>query len=187
MDIATKRFCVAMEPLLCPSTTAVPAVYRALNPSKFDFHRPPKPEAIPLALLHPIFSRFAENAESHQPTAEDIALIQNLRSTLSQTEEKEAKTAEAIRSAFNRYYKIRLYAATVGATARQTDGHIMNDSYMPVVLEVKRFSGQGDPAVQGALYILEAIRPILEQRLDPFDLLPCIVIHVTGRCSFIIP
>jgi len=60
------------------SAEAVPAVYRKLHPSNFDFHRPPTVEAIPLTLLHPIFARFAENAAKNKPSKEDIQVVQEL-------------------------------------------------------------------------------------------------------------
>jgi hypothetical protein len=183
MDIATKRLRVVMDPLLYPWVTTMPGVHRSLSPPEFELH-PPNPHAIPLTLLHPIFSRFVGNAETHRPTREDYAVIQELRSALSQTWEEEATTGDAIRFILSQHYGIQLYPAFVGATARQTGGNTTYKSYMLVVLEVKSFNGEGG---QGTMYVSEAIRPIPEQKQDPFDVLPCIVIRVAGRCSFFIP
>jgi len=185
-DIVRKRRRFTEDGLPPLSYMAIPSNYNKLSSSRYDFHRPPNPQAIPLPLLHPIFSRFIENAQNHQPTVEDYTVVRKLCDTVSKTWETEAITAEAIRSILSWHYEIQLYPASVGASKRITDGHIMHLSYMLVVLEVKRYSGNRDPAVQGAMYTLEAIRHALRQHQDPLDVFPCIVIYVNGRCLFLI-
>ena len=125
--------------------------------------------------------------EKHEPTAKDMTVVQLLRDSLSHTEKTEAVIAQDIQTILEDQYGIILYPSSVGATAPQTDGHVACHSYMLGVLEVKGLSGHGDPAVQAAMYSLEALRSIFKKKQDPFDVLPCIVIYVIGRCSFLIP
>ena len=49
-----------------------------------------------------------------------------------------------------------------------------------MVLEMKGWNGKGDPEVKASLHSLEAFRPVIENKQDPLDLLPCTIVYCVG-------
>jgi hypothetical protein len=184
VDIVAKRRQVVDDEAatrLPPSTLS--RNFSTLSPSKFALHRPPTPNIIPLALLHPIFAEFVANVKERKPTLEDHALARDLCDSMSQEWDLETDQCERFRQILANHYHIQLYAAEVAGTTRKTDGHVMVGSFMSTVFEGKTWSGCGSPEVQGSLHWLESVRKTV-QGGDPLDLMPCIVIHLVGTCLF---
>ena len=163
-----------------PSSLSQPKRFCKLDESKFAFHRPPKPNILPLALLHPIFAEFVANVEHHEPTPEDNALVVELCEVLSKPGATEVQQSELFRTALGKHYHIQLYSASVGSTTRTSDGHAAFGDYLYAVFEMKGWNGKGDPEIQASLYALEAMRPVIKNRKDAFDLLPCIIVYCVG-------
>lgn len=88
-----------------------------------------------MALLHPIFADLVENVNLHSPTQEDNAFVRGLSNVVSQRSKSEH--CETFHDLLNKHYQIQLYAASVGASKRVTDGYAMVGKFMPVVCEAK--------------------------------------------------
>jgi len=165
-----------------PSVLSKPKYYRQLKESRFALHRPPKHTTLPLALLHPVFAEFVAGVEHHKPTPEDNALVQELSSVMPGPWEDEVSQSAKFREILDKHYQIQLYSATVALTKRMSDGHAIVGPYMYVVLGMKGWNGQGDSEVQASLYALEASRKVIQGKMDPFDVLPCIIVYCIGGC-----
>jgi hypothetical protein len=83
------------------------------------------------------------------------------------------------------HYNIQLYPAGIGASEYTTRGHVRvpGRDYLMVIFEGKTWLNSGDPEVEAAGYILAGMRQDLREGKDPLDLLPCIIIHMTGTFS----
>jgi hypothetical protein len=163
-----------------PSYLSYPKNFHELDGTKFDFHRPPNPTTLPLALLHSIFTEFVENVEHHEPTPTDNALVRDLCEAMSGTWEDELMQSRKFREILEDHYGIQIYPANVAQTTRTTDGHAQVGGFIYVVFEMRTWNGKGDPEVQASLYSLEADRAAFQSKRDPLDLLPCIIVYCIG-------
>lgn len=85
--------------------------------------------------------------------------------------------------ALAKHFNIQLYAVTVVSMNHTTQGHARVREYMYVVFQMKGWNGKGDLELQASLYPLEAFRPVIQNKQDLFNVLPCIIVYCTGGCS----
>ena len=185
VDNTKKRYLVVDDPVArirSPSYLSQPENTCQLDKSKFALHRPPSYAVLPLALLHPIFAEFVANIQLYEPTGKDCALVLELRQVMLEPWEDTAIQFHKFRQILAKHYKIQLYAAEVGATKRTTKGHAQVGDYIYVVFEMNGWTDGGDPAVRASRYPLEAFRPVIRDKMDPYDMLPCIIVCCIGGC-----
>jgi hypothetical protein len=185
VDNINKRLLVVEDSLARitqPSDLSQPKKTRQLDQSKFALHRPPSHTALPLALLHPIFTEFVANVEHYKPNPTDYALVRKLREVMSEPWEDKLKQSRKFRHILEEHYKIQIYSARVAETKHITDGHAEVGGFMYVVFELKGRDDEGDPEVRASLYSLEADRAVIRNKKDPLDLLPCIIVYCIGGC-----
>jgi len=164
-----------------PSAFGNNNLHHQLDQSLFITHRPPRADAVPLDLLHPVFGEFVHPAKNNLPDGSDYRLVGSLQEAISKHWDKEFDWCEEFRSILAKHYnEIVLLPGSVGATTRTTDGHININGLLIVVLEGEKVGG--DAEIQGSMYPLTAFRARLEKLGllgSPF-LFPCIIITLVG-------
>jgi len=163
-SLATKRRRVLEDPIARqpPSMFGTNNTIYQLDRNLFVTHRPPRLDAIPLDLLHPVFGEFVQNYQNNLPNTADVQLVESLQGTFPKYWDKELDQCEEFRSILAEHYKeIELSPGSVGGTTRTTDGHVSIKGLLIVVFEGKRVGG--DAEVQGSMFPLTAFRARLEK------------------------
>ena len=168
-----------------PSQQARPKKFEELQKDDkifFGCSRPPKREpAVPLALLHPVFGRFVDNAKTIVPKSEDYAIAQTLREEMCGFFVNEDKRRQALIDIL-RGYDLEIYPGPVGGSRKETDGHILIKKHPKLIVEMKNeiASGNAEPSFQAVLYYDTFI---LQNKLweDATTCHPCFVIFLAGE------
>jgi hypothetical protein len=185
-EVASKRVHLYADSVssVAPSVFGRQEVYKRLNETKFAFNRPPLSETVPLAILHPIFGEFVQEAGTYQPTATDNALVRDLRNVMSKTDDAELVYCSEFRSVLRKHYtEVQLEASQVGSTSYVSDGHITVGEFMSSVCEGKLWKGSGDPEIQAAGYLITSVRHTFKRVGDYPDVFPCMIIYIFGEYS----
>ena len=187
-DLAAKRRRVFEDPIgrLPPSAFGDEDRHLDLDldPGLFVTNIPPRSDAIPFSILHPVFAEFEDNAQIIEPDDADCFLVRELQTAMTREWDTELEKCEEFRGILARHYtEIVLWPAQVGGTGHVSGGHFGHNGLLVTVLEGRLNNGRAQ--FQGSMYILTALREKVE-KLDllnrPFHF-PCIIITLDGtRC-----
>lgn len=99
--------------------------------------------------------------------------------------DKGTKQRDHIQDTLARQHGVQPYADVAGST-RRMDGHTLVRSNIVATLEGNTYKFQRNLAVQPALHVLQIIRKVLDQGIQPKDTLLFMVTHFSGEHSFFI-
>jgi hypothetical protein len=118
-------------------------------------------DTIPVTLLHPIFGRFLDDVDAHEPTTEDNTVVRELSTTMADFYADEKKRGEVVRDVL-RKWGVSLVQTTIEGAHYQTDGDLQHNQHRYVIAEFKNEVGSGnaEPTCQAAAYYLESTRKL---------------------------
>ncbi|CAG7849900.1 SubName: Full=Uncharacterized protein {ECO:0000313/EMBL:CCA77651.1} [Serendipita indica DSM 11827] len=164
---------------LAPSS-ASPKELFAHYKGKIDVNRPTAdPETIPISLLHEVFGKFLDSYQTHQPTAEENRLFNNLQEAMLMEYRNEGDRAYKFKSLFSEEYGIKLEASLVSNTAYTTDGHLQIDGHPLIITEAKDdvTSSKAAAHLQAFAYYLQFIK---KRKPEEVGRTPCFLVYYIG-------
>lgn len=167
-----------------PSQQAQTTEFKELQKDNITFYgcnRPPDREhALPLALLHPVFGAFIDDAKTIAPTREDYATAHRLKMDMCDFYPNEGDRRQKICVALQEY-GIGINPGPVGASEHKTDGHVCTTTHPKFILELKNEIGSkgAEPSLQAFLYY----RIFLDEYKlwDDDSCSPCFIAFLAGQ------
>ncbi|KAG1717211.1 hypothetical protein EDB19DRAFT_1654662, partial [Suillus lakei] len=142
-------------------------------------------DPIPVTLLEPIFAKFVDDCQNHQPTVRDNDFVLQLSKTMSSFYPDELRRMDAFRKVLHDY-GIILNASMVGSTKGTTNGHLLsiNGKFVQVIAEGKNEIGGGgaEPFAEAMLYYRKFMEDLKNEIPNLRSVIPCIHIIVFGAC-----
>jgi len=173
-------------PKKAPSTLAVASEFAKLQGDKqytIHWNRPPSAaSSIPPTLLHPIFGKFIDDCDDHEPTVADNKLVWKLSTAMPEFFHDEDTRASEFRGIL-RDSGIDTSATTIEGTKFKTDGDIQSRGCRLAIIEVKNEIGSkgAEPHAQSILYYFHSTQSSVAHR--PGFGFPCILITLFGKLS----
>ena len=149
------------------------------------FDRPPSTAfPIPATLLNPIFGKFIDDCQTHEPTAEDNKLILKLSTAMSSFFGDELTRASKFREILGAS-KMDFTSTVLEGTRYTTDGDIQSNKCRYAILEVKNEIGSSsaEPHFQAMSYYVCSTKPKVSERAH--FRFPCILITLFGELSIL--
>jgi hypothetical protein len=131
-------------PSTASSSQGVPSAFAKLQRDEehtIRWNRPPSAaSAIPSTLLHPIFGKFVDDCENHEPTAAVNKLAWTLSAAMSGFFKDEMTRASKFREILQGS-DIDASAITIDGTKFITDGDVQSQGFRHAIIEVKNEIG----------------------------------------------
>lgn len=185
-ETVTQKWRRIFEPSgISPSALARhgPQGHNRLDEKNYGFNRPLLEMKIPLALLCEAFGKFADDMQTYEPSADDKALVDELRTVMSKKYDLETELCEEFRRVLVKHYpKIQLEAGAIGSTSYQSHGHLRVKDFAVTVAEGNLLgNATGDAEIQARDYYREFMRALLPRYNDLPGIFPCILIYFNGE------
>ncbi|KAG2095110.1 uncharacterized protein F5147DRAFT_718816 [Suillus discolor] len=162
-----------------PSAGATPSAFSTKqDEQEYLCNRPRRAaDPVPVTLLEPIFAKFVDDCQNHQPTVRDNDFVQQLSQSMSSFHPDELTRMCVFQQVLRDY---------VGSTNFTTDGHLLstNGKFVQVILEVKNEIGSGttEPFAEAMLYYRKFMEDSKIEIAKLRSVIPCIHIIVFGAC-----
>ncbi|KAG1784738.1 uncharacterized protein HD556DRAFT_199681 [Suillus plorans] len=162
-----------------PSAGATPSAFSIKqDEQEYLCNRPRRAaDPIPVTLLEPIFAKFVDDCQNHQPTVCDNDFVWQLSQIMSSFHPDELTRMLVFRQVLRDY---------VGSTNFTTDGHLLstNGQFVQVILEVRNEIGSGatEPFAEAMLYYRKFMEDSKIEIVKLRSVIPCIHIIVFGAC-----
>jgi hypothetical protein len=166
-----------------PSTTGQPkefAIRQKNSTTAIACGRPRgTADTIPVTLLHPIFGRFVDDIDTHEPTREDNEFAHDLSMVMADFHAREDARSPALLEVLKKW-GIPLVQTIIDGTQYRTDGDLQHNQYRYLIAELKTEVGSGnaEPYCQAAAYYLESTRKSAPNL--PKSPLPCLLLYIFG-------
>jgi hypothetical protein len=136
-------------------------------------------DTIPVTLLHPIFGRFLDDIDTHEPTTEDNAFAHELSTIMADFHAREEVRGFALLKVLQKW-GISLVQTTIDGTQYRTDGDLQHNQHRYMIAELKNEVGSGtaEPYCQAAAYYLESTQKLAPD--FPKSPLPCLLLYIFG-------
>ena len=167
-----------------PSTAGMAKSFLARqedDKAKIDCNRPPDAVAVtPVTLLHPVFSQFLDDCQTHEVTADDNTFALELSHAMSKFYEVEKTRAQEIRGVFERWGLC--FTESTTDHGYKTHGDLSVNDHRYAIAEFKNevTSSGAEPYNQAILYYFESTRDTAETLVN--TCLPCMIILLFGLC-----
>jgi hypothetical protein len=140
-------------------------------------------DTIPVTLLHPIFGRFLDDIDTHEPTINDNAFAHELSTIMADFHAREDARGSALLKVLQKW-GISLVQTTIDGTQYRTDGDLQHNQHRFVIAELKNEGGSGttEPYCQAAAYYLESTRKSAPD--CPKSPLPCLLLYIFGTSGY---
>jgi hypothetical protein len=172
-------------PSLEPLSIKFKHIAKRIGSDKVAYNRPRAHSAtIPIALTHPVFAKFLQDYQHHEPTDKDNNWLRDLQFHMLKEYREEGYRTARFREIFEANTGIWIPDASLRGTTHRTNGYFDCAGHVLLIIVAKNewVNLLADPQLQAFTQYIEYVKNKTEDKAFKGSPLPCLIIYYVGEC-----